>query len=389
MITLLSKIFIPKELNENEKRGAYGVLCGVVGILLNSLLFVGKFFAGLISGSIAITADAFNNLSDAGSSVVTLVGFKLAGHKPDSEHPFGHGRMEYLAGLGVSAMIIVMAVELIRDSVDKILHPAETEFSPLILGILIASILVKVYMAFYNTRVGKKLNSATIKAVATDSLSDCVTTSIVIVSLLVQQYSGLKIDGYCGVVVGVLIFAAGIGAAKDTINPLLGTPPSEEFVKQIEDITLHFDERVVGIHDLIVHDYGPGRKFISLHAEVPEEGNIVELHEVIDQLEKHLGETLDCMVTIHMDPIATQDEFVAGLKKRVAHIVKIMDENMAIHDFRVVRGEKQTNLIFDVVVPYQVKKTDVQLKEQLQSAVHELIGPEYAIVIQVDRAYVL
>lgn len=389
MITLLSKIFIPKELNENEKRGAYGVLCGVVGILLNSILFVGKFFAGLISGSIAITADAFNNLSDAGSSVVTLVGFKLAGHKPDSEHPFGHGRMEYLAGLGVSAMIIVMAVELIRDSVDKILHPAETEFSPLILGILIASILVKVYMAFYNTRVGKKLNSATIKAVATDSLSDCVTTSIVIVSLLVQQYSGLKIDGYCGVVVGVLIFAAGIGAAKDTINPLLGTPPSEEFVKQIEDITLHFDERVVGIHDLIVHDYGPGRKFISLHAEVPEEGNIVELHEVIDQLEKHLGETLDCMVTIHMDPIATQDEFVAGLKKRVAHIVKIMDENMAIHDFRVVRGEKQTNLIFDVVVPYQVKKTDVQLKEQLQSAVHELIGPEYAIVIQVDRAYVL
>lgn len=389
MITLLSKIFIPKELNENEKRGAYGVLCGVVGILLNSLLFVGKFFAGLISGSIAITADAFNNLSDAGSSVVTLVGFKLAGHKPDSEHPFGHGRMEYLAGLGVSAMIIVMAVELIRDSIDKILHPAETEFSPLILGILIASILVKVYMAFYNTRVGKKLNSATIKAVATDSLSDCVTTSIVIVSLLVQQYSGLKIDGYCGVVVGVLIFAAGIGAAKDTINPLLGTPPSEEFVKQIEDITLHFDERVVGIHDLIVHDYGPGRKFISLHAEVPEEGNIVELHEVIDQLEKHLGETLDCMVTIHMDPIATQDEFVAGLKKRVAHIVKIMDENMAIHDFRVVRGEKQTNLIFDVVVPYQVKKTDVQLKEQLQSAVHELIGPEYAIVIQVDRAYVL
>lgn len=389
MITLLSKIFIPKELNENEKRGAYGVLCGVVGILLNSLLFVGKFFAGLISGSIAITADAFNNLSDAGSSVVTLVGFKLAGHKPDSEHPFGHGRMEYLAGLGVSAMIIVMAVELIRDSIDKILHPAETEFSPLILGILIASILVKVYMAFYNTRVGKKLNSATIKAVATDSLSDCVTTSIVIVSLLVQQYSGLKIDGYCGVVVGVLIFAAGIGAAKDTINPLLGTPPSEEFVKQIEDITLHFDERVVGIHDLIVHDYGPGRKFISLHAEVPEEGNIVELHEVIDQLEKHLGETLDCMVTIHMDPIATQDEFVAGLKKRVAHIVKIMDENMAIHDFRVVRGEKQTNLIFDVVVPYQVKKTDVQLKEQLQGAVHELIGPEYAIVIQVDRAYVL
>lgn len=389
MITLLSKIFIPKELNENEKRGAYGVLCGVVGILLNSLLFVGKFFAGLISGSIAITADAFNNLSDAGSSVVTLVGFKLAGHKPDSEHPFGHGRMEYLAGLGVSAMIIVMAVELIRDSIGKILHPAETEFSPLILGILIASILVKMYMAFYNNRVGKKLNSATIRAVATDSLSDCVTTSIVIVSLLVQHYSGLQIDGYCGVAVGVLIFAAGIGAAKDTINPLLGTPPSEEFVKQIEDITLHFDERVVGIHDLIVHDYGPGRKFISLHAEVPEEGNIVELHEVIDQLEKHLGETLDCMVTIHMDPIATQDEFVAGLKKRVTHIVKIMDENMAIHDFRVVRGEKQTNLIFDVVVPYQVKKTDVQLKEQLQSAVHELIGPEYAIVIQVDRAYVL
>lgn len=389
MITLLSRIFIPKDLNENEKRGAYGVLCGVVGILLNSFLFAGKFFAGIISGSIAITADAFNNLSDAGSSVVTLVGFKLAGQKPDSAHPFGHGRMEYLAGLGVSAMILVMAVELIRDSIDKIIHPVDTEFSPLILGILIASILVKVYMAFYNTRVGKKLNSPTIRAVATDSLSDCVTTTIVIVSLLVQHYSGLKIDGYCGVVVGVLILVAGIGAARDTINPLLGTPPSDEFVEQIEDITLHFDERVVGIHDLIVHDYGPGRKFVSLHAEVPEEGSLVELHEVIDRLEKYLGETLECMVTIHMDPVSTRDEFVADLKKRVAHIVKIMDENMTIHDFRVVRGEKQTNLIFDVVVPYQVKKTDVQIKEQLQDAVHELIGQEYAIIIQIDWAHVL
>lgn len=389
MITLLAKIFIHEDLNENRKRSAYGMLCGIVGIILNSLLFVGKFFAGWISGSIAITADAFNNLSDAGSSVVTLVGFRLAGQRADSEHPFGHGRMEYLAGLAVSAMILVMAVELIRDSVVKILHPTDTEFSPLILGILVASILVKVYMAFYNTRVGKKLNSATIRAVATDSLSDCITTSIVIVSLLVQHFANWQIDGFCGVIVGVFIFIAGISAARETINPLLGTPPSDEFVKRIEDIALHFDERIVGIHDLIVHDYGPGRKFISLHAEVPEEGNIVELHEVIDQLEKSMGEQLDCMVTIHMDPIATQDAFVSDLKRRVAEIVKIMDENMSIHDFRVVRGEKQTNLIFDVVLPYTVKKTDVQLKEQLQDAVHELIGPEYAIIIQVDRAYVL
>ena len=273
MVTLLSRIFIKnrEETTDPIVRQAYGMLCGSVGILLNILLFIGKFLAGTISNSIAITADAFNNLSDAGSSIITLLGFKLAGQKPDSDHPFGHGRLEYISGLLVSVVILIMAYELIKDSVIKIFHPEALNYSPLILVILLASILVKCYMAYYNRKIGGQIDSAAMKATATDSMSDTLATTVVLIATLISHFSGFAIDGYCGVLVGLFILFAGINAAKDTISPLLGQAPDPEFVQQINDIVMSY-EGVLGIHDLIVHNYGPGRVLISLHAEVPSDG---------------------------------------------------------------------------------------------------------------------
>ena len=265
MITLLSKFFIknPQDASSATTRQAYGILCGSLGIALNLLLFAGKFFAGWLSGSIAITADAFNNLSDAGSSVITLFGFKMAGQKPDKDHPFGHGRFEYIAGLLVSMVILYMAFELIQSSVMKIITPTPLTFSPIVAGILVASILVKGYMAFYNFRISAKINSAAMKATATDSLSDTLATSGVLIATLVSHFTDFSIDGYCGVAVALFIFHAGINAAKDTVSPLLGQAPDPEFVQKINDIVLSY-EGVIGIHDLIVHNYGPGRVLISL-----------------------------------------------------------------------------------------------------------------------------
>lgn len=389
MITVLAKLFQLESFPEARKRSAYGMLCGIVGIILNILLFAGKFFAGTVSGSIAITTDAFNNLSDAGASVVTLAGFKLAGQKADSDHPFGHGRMEYLAGLIVAAIILIMAVELIRDSVWKIFHPSDTLFSLLIAGILLASIGLKCYMAFYNYSVGKRLASAALCATATDSMSDCVATSVVLLTAGISSCSGLHLDGLGGVIVGLFIFWAGIQAAKDTLNPLLGQAPEKEYVEQIEKIALHFDENISGIHDLMVHDYGPGNRIISLHVEVPEEGDIRKMHDIIDNLEMKLSCELGCTATIHMDPVVTKDEYVAGLRKQVQQILGEMDSRLSLHDFRVVAGETHTNLIFDVVVPFSCKLEDREVVENIEQSVKQEIGENYFVVIKVDKAEVI
>ena len=389
MITIFSHIFSFDKMPENKRRGAYGMLCGIVGIVLNLLLCAGKFFAGIVSHSIAITADAVNNLSDAASSIVTLVGFKLAGQKPDSKHPFGHGRIEYISGLIVAAAILIMAFELIRDSVTKIIHPQETQFSTLAIVILAVSIGVKCYMAFYNSKVGKKIGSTTVLAVATDSMSDCVTTAVVLIAALVAHFTNLQIDGYCGVVVGLIIFYAGLSAAKDTLNPLLGQPPEEEFVQQIEEIVLHFDENVIGLHDLMVHDYGPGRRFISLHAEVPAEGDILKLHDIIDNLEMKLTNELGCSTTIHMDPVVTKDAHVSELKQQVKQIVLAIDEKLTMHDFRVVVGDTHTNIIFDIVIPYEYPKSDEQVVDEIRQKIQQKLGEDHFAVIKVDKAYVL
>ena len=388
MVTLLAKIFIKDagDTSSPKVRQAYGVLTGVVGILLNVLLFAGKFIAGTLSKSISITADAFNNLSDAGSSFVTLIGFKLAGAKPDPEHPFGHGRIEYVSGLVVSGAILLMAFELIKDSIDKIIHPQTVDFSALAAGILVVSILVKIYMYLYNSSISKKIDSAAMKATATDSLSDTMATTVVLIASIVGHYTGLKIDGYCGVLVGLFIFYAGFSAAKETLDPLLGQPPEEEFVEQIEEIVMSY-ELVQGIHDLVVHDYGPGRVMISLHAEVPAEEDILEIHDMIDVIENDLADKLNCEAVIHMDPLVTKDERVNELKRIIHEVVDSLEGDVSMHDFRTVIGPTHTNMMFDVVLPFGYSMTDEMVKEEIQKRTWDRLGENYNTVIQIDRPY--
>ena len=388
MITLLSKFFVRSDLSAEQTRSAYGKLCGIVGIFLNLLLFAGKFFAGLISGSIAITADAFNNLSDAGSSVVSLVSFRISEQKPDARHPYGHGRIEYLAGLIISAVIIVMAYELIKDSVSKIIHPEDTDWSVTILVILIASILVKCYMAFYNSRLGKRYNAAALRATAIDSLSDCVATTVVLICTLLSHIKGWHIDGFAGLLVGGFILFAGIRAAREVIHPLLGEPPEQEYVDSIERLVLDFDPTILGVHDLMVHDYGPGRRVISLHAEVPAEGNILEIHDIVDNLEHKLCTDLGCIATIHMDPVVTSDPRVDELKYQIIDILASISETISMHDFRVVFGPSHTNLIFDIVLPFDFPLPEDSLLADIERLVHERIGRNFFTVIQVDRTAV-
>ena len=384
MIRLLAKLFIKSDLPADRQRGTYGALCGVVGIVLNVLLFAGKLFAGWLSRSIAVTADAFNNLSDAASSAVTLVGFKLAGKKPDAGHPYGHGRIEYVAGLAVSGVILLMAFELIRDSVTKIITPQQTEISVVTAVILLVSIAVKCYMAFYNFRIGGRIQSAALRATAKDSLSDCVATLVVLVGMIVSHTTSLSIDGYCGVVVGLFIGWAGISAAKETLDPLLGQPPKREYVEKIEKTVLEFDPCIVGVHDLLVHDYGPGRQIISLHAEVPVDGDILALHDMIDNLEKTLAAAFGCQATVHMDPVVVNDPFVDTLKRQVTAVVHALDSSFTLHDFRVVVGPTHTNVIFDLVVPYEHPLSEKDIRALVAHRIHKEIGEDVFAVIQID-----
>ena len=386
MITLLARFFCKGEgKTPAQLRTAYGILCGTVGIALNLLLFAGKFFAGTLSGSIAITADAFNNLYDAGSSVVTLLGFRIAAKTPDPGHPFGHGRAEYLSGLAVSMLILLMGLELAKESVGKILHPALVDFSWLAVGILAASIGVKLYMAVYNRAVGRKMNAPALLAAAADSLGDCVSTAAVLIATLIGHFFSVPVDGWVGILVALFIFKGGIGAAKDTIDPLLGRPPTPEFVKEIEDLVLAHQE-ISGIHDLVVHDYGPSRVMISLHAEVPVSGSVMELHDVIDNIEQELHRKLHCEAVIHMDPIADDDGATAAVRQQVEAQVKCIDPVLTIHDFRMVPGPTHTNLIFDVVTPFGFRLNDGEVARQVRALVQTL-DSRYAAVVHVDHSY--
>lgn len=386
MITCLAKFWIRESDSEEKKRRVYGTLGAVVGIFLNICLFTGKYLAGFFSGSIAIMADAFNNLSDAGSSFISLIGFVFSGKKPDLDHPFGHGRIEYLAGLGVSFLILLMGVELAKNSVQKILHPVSVQISTLSIAVLSASILVKLYMAYYNHAIGKKIRSATMAATATDSLSDAAATTVVLLAMLFLAATGINIDGYCGILVAVFILAAGIGAAKETVSPLLGQAPDPEFVKEIQELVMQHEE-VLGIHDMAVHDYGPGRVMVSLHAEVSGDGNIYELHDLIDRIERELKEKLHCETVIHMDPIDVGNEKTVEMKKEMVKLVKAIDERLTIHDFRMVTGTTHHNMIFDVVIPADFKLSQEELKDIIQKKVWEK-WPDYYVVIDVDTAYV-
>jgi len=386
MTNFLIRRFIKNYENTSSPgvRQAYGRLSGVTGIVLNLLLALGKLLAGLLTGAISVTADAFNNLSDAASSVVTLIGFRLAGQKPDADHPFGHGRMEYLSGLFVSVLILLVGVELIQTSFDKILHPAEVEFSWLSAGILLVSILVKLWMGLFNRKLGRAIQSAAMQATATDSLSDCVATAAVLAGLLVSHFFHLSIDGWVGLAVSAFILKAGWGAMKDTIDPLLGKPADPDLVASIEQTVLAHEE-ISGIHDLVIHDYGPGRRMMSLHAEVSADCDILSVHDEIDNIEKELFDTYGIQSVIHMDPVRN-DEQTLQLRGKVALLVQAIDPALTIHDFRTVPGPTHTNILFDVVAPHGFRLEDDQLKVSIRQAV-SVLDPSYFAVIEIDHAF--
>ena len=387
MISLLARLFIKnhQDTKNPNVRQTYGILCGALGIGLNLLLFAGKFAAGFFSHSIAVTADAFNNLSDAGSSIITLIGFRMAGQKPDPDHPFGHGRIEYISGLLVAVIILLMGFELIQGSAAKILRPEDLTFSPAVLIILAVSILVKCYMFLYNCRLGKRLDSAAMLATAADSLSDALATTLVLAATLTAHFTGLHIDGWCGVLVGLFICWTGFNAAKDTISPLLGQAPDKEFVRQVNEIVMSH-QNVLGIHDLIVHNYGPGRILISLHAEVPADGDILTLHDMIDRIEHQLRDALDCHAVIHMDPVCVNDQETNRLKSLVLGYLEEISPRLTMHDFRIVAGPTHTNLIFDVAAPYDFPLQDSELIQAINQRIQQE-NPGFCAVIEVDKQY--
>ena len=365
-------------------RSAYGTLGGMVGIICNLLLFAGKFFAGIITGAISITADAFNNLSDAASSIITLIGFYIAGKPADEDHPFGHGRMEYVSGLIVSLAILLMGFELLKSSIEKIIHPENITFQTISVVILIVSILVKFWMAVFNKNIGNRIQSEAMNATATDSLNDCISTAAVLGGMLIFYFLGYNLDGIIGVLVACFVLWGGYGAIKDTLNPLLGELPDPQLVDNIEDMVMRHD-MIIGVHDMIVHDYGPGRRIVSLHAEVPYTVDIMEAHDMIDHIEMRLMQEYQCEATIHMDPVVTDDEETTKTKEKIQALINQYDKTLSIHDFRMVTGKTHTNVIFDLVVPYG-KKYDVKkiLKDIRQKIRDEMPG-EYFAVIRVDR----
>lgn len=388
MLSLLSKLFIKNstEYSDPAVRRAYGTLCSVYGIVLNIFLFGFKFLAGLLTGSIAITADSFNNLGDAGSSVITLIGFRLSSQKPDPDHPFGHGRFEYISGLFVSIAILLMGFELAKSSFDKIIHPVAVEKSTAAIIILAVSVLAKLYMCFYNRNIGKKISSSAMKATGADSLSDAVSTFVVLCVTVISGFIPISIDGYAGMLVALFILWTGINSVKETISPLLGQPPEEEFVRNVERIVLSYDI-VTSIHDLVVHDYGPGRLMISLHAEVPSSMDIMIAHDIIDNIEMRISSELGCHCTIHMDPINCNDEYTNSLRMLASSLAASIDNRITIHDFRCVVGKTHTNLIFDAVLPFECSITDDEFKARLDELIKKE-DPKLNCVILIDKSYV-
>lgn len=387
MTNFLIKHFIPNasDVKSPAVRQRYGVVSGVVGILCNALLCTAKIAAGLLTGAVSIVADGINNLSDGGSCVVSLLGFKMAGKPADDKHPFGHGRIEYVAGLIVSFIIVLMGVELAKTSLDKIFHPEEISFSwitPAVLGI---SILVKLWMCFFNRKMGDKIDSTVLRATAMDSLSDVAATSAVLAGFVIGYWARVNLDGYLGVLVALFILYTGVSTAKGTLDLLLGEAPDPEFVKQIQQEVLSYPE-IIGVHDLIVHNYGPGHSVVSLHAEVPCDVDILKIHDTIDNAERDLKKKFDCEVVIHMDPIITDDKETNEIHQKLSSIVRLLDSRVTIHDFRMVKGPTHTNLIFDIVVPHQFRLTDDQVVESLRQAVKAL-DARYEIVVNVDKAY--
>lgn len=388
MITLLSRLFIKNynDYKNKQVRSQYGILCGAFGIFLNVLLFVLKFVFGTLAASVAMTADAFNNLSDAASSIIQILGFKLSSKKPDPDHPFGHGRIEYISGLIVSFIILYMGVALLKDSVLSIMHPKHPDTSVLSVVVMGIGVLVKLYMYIYNHLISRKIDSVAMEVVAKDSLNDVISTAVVIIAIIGSHFTTLPLDGIGGVIVAAFILKTGYEAAADTIAPLLGTAPSADFVNQIEE-ELMKHKPIIGMHDLVVHDYGPGRMMISLHAEVPGNLNIFSLHDVIDIAEHDISVRFGCQVVIHMDPVDTENKRLTELKEVLSQEIVRINPELKFHDVRMVPGDTHTNLIFDVVKPFSCILTDEQLKQVVHQAVHARC-PDVYCAITVDQPFV-
>lgn len=385
MTNLLCKLFIKDEKNTSSQkvRHAYGILSGIVGIILNILLAVFKLIAGALSASVAITADAVNNISDAGSQVVSLISFKISAKPADRDHPFGHARIEYVASMIVSFLILTVGFELLRSSVQKILNPAPTSIGTVSFVILAVSIVVKLWIAHFNRKIGKKINSSVLKATSLDSLSDAIATSVVLISMVISRFTGLMTDGYMGVAVSIFIFIAGIRILAETKNSILGSAPEPETIAKISEIALEYPE-ILGIHDMVVHNYGVGNTIASLHAEVDGEENVFHTHDVIDNIENRLFSELGVRATIHMDPIVTNDERVNTLKSETLSLVREIDEQLSIHDFRFVEGRTHSNLIFDISAPFELKLSDKEIKRAVSDKLSRK-DPNFFAVITIDR----
>ncbi len=383
MTNLLIRIF----LNKNKSmitRHSYGRLTGIVGITANLILFLIKLIAGLLSSSIAVIADGFNNLSDAGSSVVTLVGFRLASTPPDKEHPFGHGRMEYITTMVIAIMILFAGIELVRTSLDKIINPTAAEFGWVTIIILVVAIAIKLWLALFYRKIADEIDSEALVASSVDSRNDVICTTLVLVSALIGWFTSINIDGYVGVGVAVFVMWSGVSILRDTVSPLLGQAPSPQLVKDIKDTVLAY-QGIIGLHDLIVHNYGPGKCIVSLHAEVSSEDELMHSHDLIDRIEREITEKYNAAVCIHLDPVDIKDERVNALRTFVDDILEGINPSLSLHDFRVVFGETHTNLIFDLVVPFKYKNTR-DLREKVEQLVQES-NPQLFTVITIEHSY--
>ena len=386
MIEFLIRRFVPdwQQVQRTDVRERYGTLAAAVGILSNIFLCIIKGLIGLFSGSIAVTADAVNNLSDAGSSVITLLAFKIAGKPADEEHPYGHARMEYISGMAVSFIIILLGLELMGSSFEKILHPEEVGVSALTYLVLIVSIAVKLWQGMFNRNLGKRISSEALQATAADSLNDVFSTGAVLLSTLVYQFTAIPIDGWVGMLVAIFITVSGVKLIMETGSPLLGQAPDPQMVQELEEKITAYDG-VIGIHDLQVHNYGPGRVFATVHAEVPANRDILVSHDIIDNIEREVGHEMNLNLVIHMDPVVTDDERLNQLHAQVQQIVAGIDSNLSMHDFRAVFGPTHTNLVFDVVVPPGFSLSDSELSRRIEQQVQAL--GSYFCVITVDHNY--
>ncbi len=387
MINQLYKWFIKdyEEVNKQVVRERYGKLAGAVGVVSNIFLFIIKVLAGVLFNSIAITADAVNNLSDAGSSVITLIGFKISGKPADEKHPYGHARVEYISGFIVSVIIVLLGIELVKTSFEKIIHPEPINFSYLSVVVLVIAILTKFWQSLFNRTTGRRIHSTALLATGMDSMNDVIATASVLAATVFAKITGIQIDGHMGVIVALFIIYSGFKLIGETMDPLLGLAPDAELVHELEKKILSY-EGVLGLHDLVVHSYGPDKSYASVHVEVPARGDLLESHDLIDTIEREVSYECDIHLVIHMDPTITDDEEINDLRHQTGEIVQNIDPKLTIHDFRVVKGKNNTNLVFDVVVPPAYKISDTELRESIQEGVSNM-DPSFHSVITLDRSY--